>query len=116
MTGYLLDKKGKRNSTTKVCGEKCLTGSVLVQSGFGGRFGGYTVHYHMIWISEGNDKVSIFNDSSVDAGSTSATGTKTGAVITTDSTKFEIYIGISYVSQGNAKLNLEKEVGSKRFD
>jgi hypothetical protein len=71
---------------------------VLVQAGFGGRFGGYTVHYHMIWLSEGNDKVAIFNDSSIDSSSKSAIGNKTGAVITTNSSKFEIYIGISYVS------------------
>jgi len=47
MTSYLLDKKGKRNSTTQSCGSKCLEGSVQVMSGFGGRFGGYKVHFHL---------------------------------------------------------------------
>jgi hypothetical protein len=80
----------------------------LVQSGFGGRFGGYTVYYHMIWVSEGSDQVSIFNDNSIDSKATTASGIKTGGIITTNSTRFEIYIGISYVSMKNAKLNLEK--------
>ena len=30
MTGYLLDKSGKRNSTTIKCGDNCLEGSVKV--------------------------------------------------------------------------------------
>jgi len=47
MTSYLLDKKGKQNSTTQSCGSKCLEGSVQVMSGFGGRFGGYKVHFHL---------------------------------------------------------------------
>ncbi len=80
----------------------------MVQSGFGGRFGGYTVYYHMIWVSEGSDQVSIFNDNSIDSKATTASGIKTGGIITTNSTRFEIYIGISYVSMKNAKLNLEK--------
>jgi putative alpha-1,2-mannosidase len=87
-----------------------------VQGGFGGRFGGYTVYYHMVWVSEGNDQVAIFNDSSIDKNMVSALGTLTGAIITTNSSKFEIYIGISYVSHKNAKLNLETEIGNKRFD
>lgn len=80
----------------------------MVQSGFGGRFGGYTVYYHMIWVSEGSDQVSIFNDNSIDSKATTVSGIKTGGIITTNSTRFEIYIGISYVSMKNAKLNLEK--------
>ena len=51
--------------------------------------------------------MSIFNDSSIDNKATTASGVKTGSVITTNSTKFEIYIGISYVSIRNAKVNLE---------
>ena len=80
----------------------------MVQSGFGGRFGGYTVYYHMIWVSKGSDQVSIFNDNSIDSKATTVSGIKTGGIITTNSTRFEIYIGISYVSMKNAKLNLEK--------
>jgi putative alpha-1,2-mannosidase len=77
-----------------------------VQGGFGGRFGGYTVHYHLLWISEGKDKIAIYNDSSVDASATSSIGNLTGAIITTNSSKFEIYLGISYVSIDNARINL----------
>lgn len=116
MTGYLLDKKAPRNSTTKLCGEKCLEGAVLVQGGFGGRFGGYTVHFHMEWISDGADKVTIYNDTALDSGVKSAIGNQTGAIILTSSPKVEIHIGISYVSVENAKLNLQTEVGSKLFD
>lgn len=88
MTGYILDKKGKRNSTTTLCGYKCLEGAVLVESGFGGRFGGYTMYFHLIWVSEGADQIDIFNDTSIDGKVTSAIGSKTGAVITTNSSKF----------------------------
>lgn len=66
MTGYLLDKKGNRNSSTAKCGSRCLEGSVTVLSGFGGRFGGYTVHYHMEWVSDGSEKVYMFNDTAID--------------------------------------------------
>lgn len=91
---------------TRICGEKCLEGSILVLGGFGGRFGGYRVYYHLIWLSEGKDIISLFNDSSIDNSASTANGNKTGAVITTTSSTFEIYIGISYVSLENAKLNL----------
>lgn len=107
MTGYLLDRTSKRNSTTYSCGSKCLQGSILVQGGFGGRFGGYNVHFHMNWISDNDDdKVSLYNDSSLDSNLRVAVGNQTGAIITTNSKQFQIYIGISYVSVENAKLNL----------
>ena len=60
----------------------------MVQGGFGGRFGGYTVHFHMSWISDNNDSVSLFNDSSLDGGLKTAVGNETGAIITTTSSKF----------------------------
>ena len=88
MTGYLLDRTSKRNSTTFNCGSKCLEGSILVQGGFGGRFGGYTVHFHMSWISDNNDIVSLFNDFSLDGGLKTAVGNETGAIIITTSSKF----------------------------
>jgi hypothetical protein len=88
MTGYILDKKVKRNSTTRLCGQKCLEGAVLVKGAFGGRFGGYTAYFHMIWVSEGADQVAIFNDTAIDSKATSAIGLKTGAIITTNSSKF----------------------------
>jgi len=62
----------------------------------------------MIWVSKGSDQVSIFNDNSIDSKATTVSGIKTGGIITTNSTIFEIYIGISYVNMKNAKLNLEK--------
>jgi len=34
--------------------------------GFGGRFGGYTVHFHMKWASSGNDSLYLFNDTTID--------------------------------------------------
>lgn len=70
----------------------------------------------MRWVSNGNDKVTLFNDTSLDQASTTSIGNYTGAVIETNSSIFEIYIGISYISYENAKLNLQTEVGDKKFD
>ena len=88
MTGYLLDKDGKRNSTTTKCGDKCLEGSVFVDSGFGGRFGGYTVHSHLQWTTKTNDKVYLYDDVTIDENINSTKGTLTGAVIQTTSSDF----------------------------
>jgi len=61
---------------------------MFTSSGFGGRFGGYTVHYHMIWISNSSDQVYIFDDSKIDEKVTEAMGTWTGSVIQTNSSSF----------------------------
>lgn len=113
MTGYLLDKDGKRNSSTARCGEKCLQGSVFVDSGFGGRFGGYNVHFYLKWTTNTTDKVYLFNDTSIDSAMNEAKGVWTGAVIQTTAPVFEMFVGISYVSIGNAELNLKEEVPTK---
>jgi hypothetical protein len=42
----------------------------------------------MTWVSEGADQVAIFNDTSIDSKANSAIGTKTGAIITTNSSNF----------------------------
>lgn len=81
MTGYLLDKAGKRKSSTSTCGTHCLEGSILVLSGFGGRFGGYTLHYHLEWKSSDQDKVHLYDDSGFQPNATSTEGNFTGAVI-----------------------------------
>jgi putative alpha-1,2-mannosidase len=47
MTSFLLSRKSTRSSTTTLCGQKCVEGSIKVTGGFGGRFGGYTIHYHL---------------------------------------------------------------------
>lgn len=47
MTSYLLDKSSPRYSWTQLCGNSCLEGKVHVFGGFGGRFGGYTAHFHL---------------------------------------------------------------------
>jgi putative alpha-1,2-mannosidase len=107
MTGYLLDKQAKRNSTTLRCGERCLEGSITVLGGFGSRFGGYTTHFHLEWESEGTDKVYLFNDTIIDESLGSVSSQLTGAVIQTNSSLFKIYVGISYVSTKNAYLNLQ---------
>lgn len=60
---------------------------MLVQGGFGGRFGGYTVHFHMEWISDGADKITIFNDTAFDSSAKTAVGNQTGVVIITASPK-----------------------------
>ena len=110
MSGYLLDRNGKRNSTTVKCGDKCLEGSVLVDSGFGGRFGGYTVHFHLEWTTNTTDKIYLFDDSHIDEALNETKGLWTGADIQTTSPIFEMFVGISYVSISNAKLNLKEEV------
>ena len=110
MTGYLLDKTGKRNSTTSKCGDKCLQGSVFVNSGFGGRFGGYTVHFYMKWTTKTQDKVFLYDDKQINENLNETHGIQTGAIIQTTSPEFEMFVGISYVSIKNAKLNLKTEV------
>ena len=117
MAGYLLDKKGKRISTVRKCGDTCLEGSVTVLSGFGSRFGGYTIHFHAEWVSSSSsassqEKVFLFNDTAIDESFPEVAGVWTGAIIQTTSPTFELFIGISYVSIINAKLNLEQEVPS----
>lgn len=87
MTGYLLDKKGKRTSSTSQCGPRCLQGSIKVLSGFGGRFGGYTLHYHLEWNST-QDRVHLYDDSGFQDNATDVQGISTGAVIETNSSKF----------------------------
>jgi len=62
------------------------------------------------------DKIYLFNDTVIDDALKIAQSRWTGAVIQTNSSTLEIYIGISYVSVENAKMNLEMEVGNKLFD
>lgn len=47
MTSYLLDRKSPRFTVTNLCGKNCIEGKILVMGGFGGRFGGYNVHFHL---------------------------------------------------------------------
>jgi predicted alpha-1,2-mannosidase len=112
MAGYLLEKTAKRSSTTVRCGDDCLEGSILVLGGFGGRFGGYRVHYHLKWKSQTQttDKIFLFDDSKIDAALKEAKGVWTGAVLQTTSPTLEIFVGISYVSIENARLNLKQEI------
>lgn len=70
----------------------------------------------MEWVSNSTDKLYLFNKTYIDETMVRAEGTWTGAVIQTTSSKFEIYIGISYVSIKNARLNLETEVALRNFD
>lgn len=47
MSSYLIQKKAPRNSKTRKCGLNCLEGDIFVNGGFGGRFGGYHIYYHL---------------------------------------------------------------------
>lgn len=47
MTSFLLDKAAKRYSITQTCGHNCVEGRLVGLGGFGGRFGGYTAHFHL---------------------------------------------------------------------
>lgn len=84
MPSYLLQKKSPRNSTIAKCGANCLEGSIWIGGGFGGRFGGYRVHYHLNWVSsDKSEKVFIFNKTHIDETSKDASGIISGAVIET---------------------------------
>ena len=54
----------------------------------------------------------MYNDTHVDALIKESKGNMTGAVIEVTSKTLELFIGISYVSIANAKLNLYKETNS----
>ena len=81
-----------------------------MQSGFGGRFGGYTAHFHMEWTSNSQDNVYLFDDNKIELSLNETKGILTGAVIQTTSAIVEMFVGISYVSIENAVLNLKTEV------
>lgn len=55
MTSYLLERSSPRDTNTTICGRKCIEGSIKVMGGFGERFGGYTVHYHLEWKEENQE-------------------------------------------------------------
>jgi len=70
MSSYLIKKKCQRYSKTIKCGASCLEGDIYVNGGFGGRFGGYHIYYHLEWVSKNNstqaDIVHMFNDTKID--------------------------------------------------
>lgn len=88
MTSYLLDKKALRYSITQTCGHNCVEGRLVGMSGFGGRFGGYTTHFHMELTNlyDQDSKTYLYKDSEIVGDDVrQVQGNHTGAVIRTKS-------------------------------
>ena len=85
LSSYLLQKKAKRSATTTRCGDKCIEGKIFSLGSFGGRFGGYNVHFHLQWSSNNTAETLYFYDSKGVKISNESSGNFSGAILRTKS-------------------------------
>lgn len=112
----LQQKDGCKDSDITVDMEKqIVTGSILSFGGLTRRIGGARIYFYAkfssVFVQHGTWSVNkVFPDQS------SINGTDVGAYIRFQDAKVEMYVGISFQSVRQAQVNLESDLGSKKFD
>ncbi len=102
----------------EIIDKRTITGSVTIPNPFCGGKTPFTLYFAAIF-SKPFSSYGTWNNDSINEGSHSQTGTDIGAFVDYETTAEErilVKVGISYVSEAQAVLNLEKEIPAWNFE
>ena len=108
--GSSLNNNGNAQDGVSIVGNNEIEGYAQANQGeFCGGGSGYKVYFAAVF-STPFSSYGTWNGSTLTSSSTSSTGSATGAYVTFPSnTKIDVQVGLSYVSEANALLNLQTE-------
>jgi predicted alpha-1,2-mannosidase len=111
-----LHARGCRDSNVFVdANAQTITGSILNYGALTARIGGSRVYFYVTFKSRFTSH-GLWDTGKIIPNGIRLNGTDIGAYLKFDDAQVEMHVGISFQSVEKAKLNLENDVGAKRFD